>query len=113
RMREQVDQYKMILHDIRRASGRLESEPPRFTPHPSFTDSPPPEIYSPSSEEKSPKEVMFAASTPTSKLRGDAPEFVPGKPYEAWEFLLVGMLQDFDDVANARAVPLKVLNQFG
>lgn len=25
---------------------------------------------------------MFAASTPTSKLRGDAPEFVPGKPYE-------------------------------
>ncbi|KAF4231857.1 hypothetical protein CNMCM6805_010272 [Aspergillus fumigatiaffinis] len=77
RMKEQVDQYKMILHDIRRASGRLEFEPPRFTPHPSFTDSPPPEIYSPSSEGKSPKEVMFAESTPTSRLRGDAPEFVP------------------------------------
>ncbi|RHZ51011.1 hypothetical protein CDV55_102433 [Aspergillus turcosus] len=82
RMREQLNHYKMILHNIRTASGQQEFEPPRFTPHPSFTDSPPPEMYSPSSDAKSPKEVMFAESNPTSKLRGDAPEFVPGRPYE-------------------------------
>ncbi|EAW07266.1 uncharacterized protein ACLA_019710 [Aspergillus clavatus NRRL 1] len=76
-MREQEEQCRLFLDRFRSPGPQQEYEAPAYSAN--FPNDAVPKMQKPIVTDK---EVMFAGSRyPNSQLRGDAPEFVPGKPF--------------------------------